>query len=150
MPTITTRRATGATVQRAWEALAYRATLPSYVPEIAAVDLLWQDADRQGSRWRVRLGEALLTWQEEAVVDHAARRIDFSQTHGDLAALSGHWLVAPEGAGSVVELRLDFDAGIPLLDAMVHPIAEGALRDFTEVVLDRIAERVAVPAASAR
>ncbi|MEY9994407.1 ribosome-associated toxin RatA of RatAB toxin-antitoxin module [Streptomyces sp. V4I8] len=150
MPTITTRRATGAPVQRAWEALAYRATLPSYIPEIASVDVLWQDADRQGSRWRVRLGEALLGWQEEAVVDHAAHRIDFAQTHGDLAALSGHWLVRAEGAGSVLELRLDFEAGIPLLDTMVHPIAEGALREFTEAALDRIAERVAVSAAIAR
>nr|BCN28635.1 SRPBCC family protein [Streptomyces sp. SANK 60404] len=149
MPTVITRRATGAPSQRVWEALAYSASFPSYIPEIVAVDMLWQDADRRCSRWTVRLGDALLTWHEEAAVDHTARRIDFVQTHGDLKALTGHWLVESRGAGAEVELRLDVEAGIPLLDTMLHPIAERALREFTEAVLDRITERAAASTVAA-
>lgn len=150
MPTVITRRATGAPSQRVWEALAYSASFPSYIPEIVAVDMLWQDADRRCSRWTVLLGDARLTWHEEAAVDHAGRRIDFVQTHGDLKALRGHWLVVSRGAaGCEVELRIDIEAGIPLLDSMLHPIAERALGEFTEAVLDRIVERATASAVAA-
>lgn len=150
MPTITTRHASGASPQRVWEALAYSASFASYIPEIVAVDVLRQEADRRSSRWTVLLGEARLSWQEEATFDHAARRIDFTQTSGALASLTGHWLVKADGAGSAVELVLTFEAGIPLLDATLHTITEQALREFAEAVLGRIAERAAgTPAAAA-
>ncbi|WP_369390546.1 type II toxin-antitoxin system RatA family toxin [Streptomyces sp. CG1] len=150
MPTVIARHASEAPPQRVWEALAYSDSFPSYVPEIVAVDVLRQEADRRSSRWTVLLGAARLSWQEEATFDHAARRIDFAQTSGALASLAGHWLVEAEGTGSAVELALTFEAGIPLLDATLHPITEQALREFAEAVLGRIAERAAgTPATTA-
>lgn len=147
MPSITVRQTTGAPPQRVWEALTYSASFPSYIPEIAEVDVVRQATDRRTSRWSVRLGDAGLSWQEDAVLDHAAHRIDFVQTHGDLASLAGHWLVEREGAGAAVELRLDFEAGLPLLDPLVHPAVEQALREFAQAVLGKIAERSAATAA---
>ena len=141
MPTITTRQTTGEPPGRIWDALLDTASIPSYVPEVAEAETLTVDDDRRTTRWAVLLDGPRLEWVQEDVLDHERRRIDFRHTWGPLSRCTGHWQIGTDGPHTTVELHLDFEIGIPLMDAMLGPIAERKLRRFTESVLARIGER---------
>lgn len=143
MPTITTRRTTGQSPGRIWDALLDCTSIPSYVPEVAEAEILTQDGDRRTTRWAVLLGGPRMEWVEEDSLDHERRRIDFRQIEGPLSSCAGHVQLGTDGSLTTVELRIDFEIGIPLMDAMLGPIAERTLRGFTESALARIGERPA-------
>jgi ribosome-associated toxin RatA of RatAB toxin-antitoxin module len=151
VPTITTRRTTGKPPGLIWDALLDCVSLPSYVPEIAEAEILDQHGDRRTTRWAVLLGPVAgvapagprLEWVEEDSIDHERRRIDFRQTEGPLSRCAGHWQIGTDGPLTTVELHIDFEIGIPLMDAMLGPIAERTLRGFTESALARIGEGAA-------
>ncbi|MFC4467422.1 type II toxin-antitoxin system RatA family toxin [Streptomyces xiangluensis] len=149
MPTITTRQTTGEPPGRLWAALLDCTSIPSYVPEVAEAEILHQDGDRRTTRWVVLLGPVAevasagprLEWVEEDSIDHERHRVDFRQTEGPLSRCTGHWQIGTDGPLTTVELHVDFKIGIPLMDAMLGPIAERTLRGFTESALARIGER---------
>ncbi|MFF8937580.1 type II toxin-antitoxin system RatA family toxin [Streptomyces paradoxus] len=143
MPTITTHRTTGAPPGRIWDALIDCPSIPSYVPEVAEAEILDQHGDRRTTRWAVLLGGPRLEWVEEDSLDHERRRIDFRQLQGPLSGFTGHWQIGTDGPLTTVELHLDFEIGIPLMDALLGPIAERTLRGFTESALTRIGEGAA-------
>ncbi|MEV6960354.1 SRPBCC family protein [Streptomyces sp. NPDC051207] len=143
MPTITTRRTTGEPPGRIWDALLDCASLPSYVPEIAEAAVLEQDGDRRTTRWAVLLDGPRLEWVQEESLDHERRRIGFRQRQGPLGGFAGHWQVGTDGPLTTVELHVGFEVGIPLMDALLGPIAERTLRRFTESALTRIGEPAA-------
>ncbi|MGW7409498.1 type II toxin-antitoxin system RatA family toxin [Streptomyces sp. NPDC054833] len=141
MPTITTRQTTGQSPGRIWDAVLDCASLPSYVPEVAEAQILDQHGDRRTTRWAVLLGGPRLEWVEEETIDHQRRRIDFRHIEGPLSRCTGHWQIDAAGPHTSVELHLDFAIGIPLMDAMLGPVAERTLRTFTESALAGIAPR---------
>ncbi|MFF3781154.1 type II toxin-antitoxin system RatA family toxin [Streptomyces sp. NPDC001933] len=147
MPVVSTRHITGESPERVWAALLDCEAFPSYMTEVAAVDVLRQEGERRISRWSVQLRGSELEWEEEDLIDPARRRIDFRQTEGDLARYTGHWQVGADGARTTVELEVDFDLGIPLMAEMLDPIAKRALRDFSQAVLGSLGERAAGAAA---
>jgi ribosome-associated toxin RatA of RatAB toxin-antitoxin module len=150
VPTITTRHTTGKAPGRIWAALLDCASIPSYIPEVAGAEILGEDGDRRTTRWAVLLGGPRLEWVEEDSIDHERRRIDFRQTEGPLSRCTGHWQIGADGPLTTVELHIDFEIGIPLMDAMLGPIAERTLRGLTESVLARIGEHSAAgPAGTA-
>jgi ribosome-associated toxin RatA of RatAB toxin-antitoxin module len=88
----------------------------------------------------VLLGGPRLEWVEEDSIDRERRRIDFRHTEGPLSRCTGHWQIGADGPLTTVELHIDFEIGIPLMDAMLGPIAERTLRGFTDSALARIGE----------
>lgn len=144
MPTITTRQPAGGPPGPVWDALLDTASLPSYVPEVAEAEILRRDGDRRTTRWTVLLDGPdgpRLEWVQEESLDHERYRIDFRHTEGSLSRCTGHWRIGTDGPLTTVVLHLDFEIGIPLMDAMLGPIAERRLRRFTESALARIGER---------
>lgn len=87
-----------------------------------------QEAGTVRSEWEVNFRNGILKWEEEDTVDRGARRIEFEQVAGDLAAFSGHWAVEEQDSGASICFRADFDLGIPSLASMLDPVAERALR----------------------
>ncbi|WP_432103595.1 type II toxin-antitoxin system RatA family toxin [Streptomyces sp. bgisy091] len=150
MPTVSTRHVTGQSPESVWRALLDCEAFPSYMTEVIAVEVLGRDGERRTSRWSVQLRGSDLEWEEEDLIDPARRRIDFRQTDGDLARYAGYWQVGTDGTRTTVELEVEFDLGIPLMAGMLDPIAERALRDFSEAVLGSLGERAALVAGAVR
>jgi len=103
------------------------------------------------SEWTVRFRNGLLRWTERDVLDPAAQTITFTQLTGDFHRFEGTWRVAaaPEG-GTLVTFDAMFDLGMASLEAILDPIAEGALRlNITLIVqglLGAVSELVPEPA----
>ncbi|MFE9250410.1 SRPBCC family protein [Streptomyces sp. NPDC007088] len=115
----------------AWAAVVDVEAFPGRMAAVESVTVLARPRPRRRTTaWSVRLSGSVLRWIEDEVIDEAARRFDFRQTSGDLAAFTGHWGVTagPDG-GSTVSLHVDFDIGIPLLADLLNPVAAEALRE---------------------
>jgi ribosome-associated toxin RatA of RatAB toxin-antitoxin module len=91
------------------------------------------DRDTDGSvesSWTVRFRNGLLQWTERDVLDPVTRTITFTQLKGDFHRFEGEWRIVPaDGDGTVVVFEASFDLGMASLEAILDPIAEGALRN---------------------
>ena len=85
--------------------------------------------DKLASSWEVTFRKGVLKWVEDDAVDHATRRVAFTQTSGDLALFVGAWQVgAIDAKGAVpIEFVAEFDLGIPSLASMLDPVAARTL-----------------------
>jgi hypothetical protein len=86
----------------------------------------------------VLLKGSVLQWQQEERIDHATRRVRFNQLTGDLETYTGEWLVEPVPNGSRVTVAANFNIGIPLLAAMLNPVAVSAFEENTRDMLASI------------
>lgn len=81
------------------------------------------------SEWTVRFRNGLLRWTERDVLDPVARTITFTQLKGDFHRFEGDWrITAADDGGTLITFDAIFDLGMASLEAILDPIAEGALR----------------------
>ncbi|MEU4559557.1 SRPBCC family protein [Actinoplanes sp. NPDC023936] len=144
MPIVITEHTTEQPADRVWTALLDTESFASYMEEVSEIRIVESDGDRRLSDWAVLLKGSLLEWQEEELIDRDRRRIEFRQTEGDLAYFFGHWQVTEHEQGCTVELRVEFDIGIPLMAEMLNPVAARALEDNSRRILGQLGERAAV------
>ncbi len=130
--------------EAAWAAVVDVESYPACMDSVEAVTVTGRRGERhRTTAWSVRLQGSVLRWTEDEVIDPVARRFDFRQVSGDLAAFAGHWGVRPgPGGGSLVSLHVDFDIGIPLLAGMLNPVAADALRENAAQMLAALRARL--------
>ena len=109
---------------------------PEYTNTVRAVDLIQVDEDRTVSSWEVNFNRGILRWTEEDHFDVTAYSIDFHQISGDIDHFSGQWRIREDGDTCVILFTADFDLGIPSLSDMLEPIAEQALRENIQAILE--------------
>lgn len=117
---------------------------PEYMENVREVTLV--DVGPDGERilaWTVILKGSVLQWIEVERINEKGRRIDFDQRSGDLETFRGHWQVCDSANGTIVELDIEFEIGIPMLAEMLNPVAERALRDNSEQMLRALEMKVA-------
>ena len=143
MPIVNTAHTTGQPAELVWRLLVDSEAFSTYMDEVRSVRIVANDGHRRICHWCVLLKGSELQWEEEEFIDHERRRIDFRQLRGDLAYFTGHWQVTETTAGTVVELQVDFDIGIPLMAEMLNPVAAKALEDNSLAILERLGDRAA-------
>ena len=116
---------------------------PAYTVAVRHVAILERSDDRSVSSWDVAFNEGILRWTEEDRFEPGERRIRFRQLTGDLELFEGEWAVEPEGEGCAIRFAASFDLGVPTLADMLEPIAEQALRDNVELILNGLASHAA-------
>lgn len=144
MPVVRTQHTTDCPVDQVWKVLLDCEAFPGYMPEVREIKILKEDGDWRWSRWAVLLKGSELEWDERERIDHDAHRIEFEQVEGDLAYFTGYWQVSTSPEGTVVELSVEFDIGIPLMAEMLNPVAARALEDNSRAILDQIGRRAGV------
>jgi len=76
-------------------------------------------------------------------------RITFEQIDGDLSLFRGHWQLTPlEDGQTRACLRMEFEIGIPLLAAMLDPLAVDALTTNTTAMFGALEQRAVDPFAA--
>ncbi|MGA5600612.1 type II toxin-antitoxin system RatA family toxin [Streptomyces sp. EMB24] len=128
-----------ATPDQVWKALLDVEAFPDYMEGVSEVTVTGGDGDRRESSWTVELKGSEMEWEQEDVLDHVARRWEFRQTDGDLAEYRGHWQVGEDPSGVSLELKVEFDVGLPMVADMIHPAVARALEGYQRGVLDRSA-----------
>ncbi|SBT41772.1 type II toxin-antitoxin system RatA family toxin [Micromonospora auratinigra] len=148
MPTVTTSHTSAEDPALVWAALLDSESYASYMAEVREITVVEWVGDRRVSRWSVLLKGSELEWEEEEFIDHDRRRIEFRQIDGDLAYFTGHWQVSADDRGTVAELHVEFDIGIPMMSEMLNPVAARALEDNSRAILEQLGHRARAQARS--
>ena len=87
------------------------------------------------SSWEVNFQSGILKWQERDLIDHEKKEIRFNQVAGDIDHFSGSWRVIDDVESCRVIFEAQFDLGIPTMSDMLDPIAEKAIRENIQSII---------------
>ncbi|AXG81614.1 type II toxin-antitoxin system RatA family toxin [Streptomyces paludis] len=124
-----------ATPEQVWKVLLDSEAFPAFMEGVSEVTVIDRDGERSGSSWVVELKGSEMEWDQEDVLDHAGRRWEFRQTEGDLAQYEGHWQVSEDPGGAALELKVEFDVGLPMMAEMIHPAVAKALERYQQAIV---------------
>ena len=113
---------------------------PQFMEDVEEVTILEQTPERQVSRWVGAIKELrrTITWTEEDFWDVQEHVCVFRQTEGDFTDYSGRWEFAPEGEGTRVRLRLDYEYNVPLVGALIQNILKKKMQANTDAMLEAL------------
>src|SRR5687768_1320536 len=102
---------------------------PDVLPDLDRVTILENDgAGNTVTKWEGTVSLGPLTrkigWTERDHWDAQAKTCTFELAEGDMKQFSGVWTFVPEGDGTQVDLRVQFELGIPVLGPMVNRIVD--------------------------
>ena len=116
---------------------------PEVLPDLDSVRVL--EDDGQGhtvTKWEGTISVGPLTrqiaWTERDAWDAAARTCTFELLEGDMKQYSGVWRFAEQDGGCYVELRVQFELGIPLLGALVNRIVDQIMQRNCDDLLEAL------------
>ena len=121
----------------AWADLLDPSTLRNRHPAIRSVAVLDSDGDVRTVAWSLALRGAPLRWEQREHIDHRSRTIRFELLAGDPQVLAGSWSVTGDTAAEIA-LELDFDFGLPGLDAPVEMAFERVVRELVSARIDAL------------
>ncbi|MFF1547391.1 type II toxin-antitoxin system RatA family toxin [Streptomyces sp. NPDC058291] len=120
-----------------WKVLVDCEAFPGFLEGVQEVTVTGRDEDRRTAEWVVELKGSEMEWEQEDVLEPAERRLTFRQTEGDLAHYEGYWQVVEEAGGVGLELKVEFDVGLPMLADMIHPAVAKALESYQQEIVQR-------------
>ena len=92
--------------------------------------------------WMAKLEGKKFKWQEKDIFDDANLTITYKQTAGDLKKFEGQWSFVQQGNITRITLTVDFEMGIPVLAALINPIAKKAIKGNCDGMLQAIKKKV--------
>ena len=92
--------------------------------------------------WQAKLEGRKFRWQEKDVFDDDNHTITYKQTVGDMKKFEGQWSFVPEGDITSITLTVDFEMGIPVLAALLNPIAKKAIKSNSDAMLEAIKKKI--------
>jgi len=135
-------RQLSASPERAFQVVYDVERFPDFMPNISAATVLESTPERRVVAWEMEIDGAPLEWTEEITYSHAALRTSFRALTGVFDRFDGHWQVSAEGAGSRVDLLIEYDLGVPEIQEIIGPILKVRLTENLEAMLENIETRV--------
>jgi ribosome-associated toxin RatA of RatAB toxin-antitoxin module len=147
MPQISVDMEISAAAAKVWATVVDIERYPESMSSVRWVRLLSADGPERRSTWSITLKGSILEWEEHEHLDHTNLVMSFQQLSGDMELFEGSWNVTPLADDRThVKLTIDFEIGIPLLAAMLNPVAQRSLKQNCTEMLEGI-ERDALAAA---
>lgn len=129
MPKVEVERITrGANADEMFARVAAFDQYPEIAESVRSVEVDSPSADVRRSRWEVDFRGGILRWEEEEIIDRAARSITFRLIAGDIPELDGGWVVEDRDGEVAVRFEARFDLGMPSIAPLIDPVAERELR----------------------
>lgn len=138
MPFVEVKRLVQVPRQRLWRVAADFTSFPRFMPDVERITILERGNGWEVSEWVTRLQGRVIRWKERADFDPVAFRIRYRQTEGDLKKFEGEWRFDEDEGGTLFTLTCDFEFGIPVLAALLNPVAARAIRANLEAMMDAI------------
>lgn len=104
-------------------------TFPRLMRNVESVTIIERGDHFSLSEWVTRLQGSRFRWIERDEFFPEAFRITYEQVSGDLKQFSGHWQLESTQEGTRVTLVTHFEFGIPMLAALLNPLAKIAIRE---------------------
>lgn len=118
-------------------------SFPRFMSNVVSVTTREQGEGWAVTEWVTRLQGRTFRWTERDEYDDARRRITYRQVSGDLKKFEGEWVIEPDGAATRVRFVCEFEFGIPVIAALLNPVATLALRSNAEEMLAAIEREAA-------
>ena len=136
MPRVRVNLTIDAPIDDVWRLVRDVEAYPEYMENVETVAVTADDgAGHREVAWSVLLKGSVLEWQQSETVFAEQFRIEFQQLDGDLDRFDGYWQLDDVDGATEAELLVDFEIGVPLLAAMLNPVAERALEDNSKAML---------------
>lgn len=116
---------------------------PDFMPNITSATVLETSPERRVVAWEMAIDGVPLEWTEEITYERRALRTTFCALTGVFERFDGHWQVSAEGAGSRVDLLIEYDLGVREIQEIIGPILKVRLTENLENMLENIETRVA-------
>ena len=147
MPEVTVKARLAATPDAVWALISDMEAFPRFMSSVESLRVLERGEGWTVSEWVCRLQGMRFRWTERDEFARGEGVVRYRQIAGDLARFEGEWELAPRpgAAASETEVRLRtlFDFGLPMLSAMLDPVAKIALRKNVEAMLRGLEREVA-------
>ncbi|WP_018656676.1 type II toxin-antitoxin system RatA family toxin [Actinomadura flavalba] len=118
MTAYTLEIATGRDAGELYAALTDPSVFAEHAPDVRAVT---RDGDT--ATWDLAFNGASLGWTQRDRHRGHGLAVDFEQTTGDFAAMTGSWSIEPCGTGSTVRYTIDFRTSVAHLAGAIDPMA---------------------------
>lgn len=109
---------------------------PEKSKEVRSVKIEMQSDGQMISSWETNFRGGILRWVEQDFFDPEAGTIGFVQTEGDIDHFSGQWKIEEHNNGGLIRFTAQFDMGMPSLSKIIDPIAEQALRENIQAIIE--------------
>lgn len=129
-------------------AVVYRAakrveSFPEVLSSLDKVSILEDDGNGNVvSRWDGTISVGPLTrkvsWTERDHWDDAQLVCTFTLIRGDMKEYSGVWTFSPNAAGCHVQLKVNFEMGIPLLGPLVNRMVDQVMQQTCDELLEAL------------
>jgi coenzyme Q-binding protein COQ10 len=115
---------------------------PQFMKDVESITTLERLENGTITRWVTKLEGKTLKWTERDEFDDDNRMIRYTQIEGDLKKFEGYWKFESVNGETKVTLTVDFEFGIPMVAALLHPIAKIKVRENCEMMLKGIKKKV--------
>ncbi|MCL6451375.1 MAG: aromatase/cyclase [Acetobacteraceae bacterium] len=116
-------------------------SFPSYMPDVKSVKVLERGPNWTVTEWVALLKGRTFRWKERDEFDPETPCIRYRLEEGDLKKFEGEWTFEAQGEETRVRLTVDFELGVPMIAALLNPVAKLAVRDNCAGMLAAIKAR---------
>ena len=138
MPVVEVKKVVSAPIDVVYAVVSDQESYPTFMKTLESVKVVERGEGYTLTEWVARLKGARFRWVEKDIYSPLQYRIDYDQTQGDLKVFRGYWALKEVLEGTEVLFVTEFEFGIPMLSAMLNPVAKIALRSNSQAMLDAI------------
>jgi ribosome-associated toxin RatA of RatAB toxin-antitoxin module len=138
MPEVDVTQLVEAPIDSVYEILSDMAAFPKFMKSIESITIRERGDGYTVSEWVARLQGAKFRWVEKDIFHPDEYRITYDQTEGDLKVFRGYWQLKALDNGTEVMLVTEFEFGMPMLSALLNPVAKIAIRDNARSMVSAI------------
>lgn len=143
MPRVEVTRLVQAPIDAVYRICKDSDSYPRFMPNVISITALERGDNWALTAWVTKLQGRTFRWTERDEFDDDACHITYRQISGDLKKFEGEWLLAEENVATSVTLTCEFEFGIPVIAALLNPVATLAIRSNVEGMLDAIQKEAA-------
>ncbi|MBT9175068.1 MAG: Persistence and stress-resistance toxin PasT [candidate division WS2 bacterium] len=116
---------------------------PQYMNAVKKIEIVERGEGYVMSKWTTSASGITLRWTEKDTYDLENLTVHYKLTEGDISKFEGHWKVIPVAENlNLVELKIDFDIGVPMLEAFVGPMAKAVVTQNAKGMLSGLKEKI--------
>jgi ribosome-associated toxin RatA of RatAB toxin-antitoxin module len=128
---------------KAYEVVVNVERFPVFMSNVTSVTVLSSFHERKIVAWQMMIDDAPLNWTEEILYDGLNLRATFRSLNGVFDRFDGYWQVKQLEKGSLVEVNVEYELGIPEIECIIAPVLRDRLENNLESMLSSIEREVA-------
>ncbi|MBT9130484.1 MAG: Persistence and stress-resistance toxin PasT [candidate division WS2 bacterium] len=116
---------------------------PQYMNAVKKIEIVERGEGYVLSKWTISASGITLRWTEKDTYDLENLTVNYKLTQGDISKFEGYWKVIAVAENlNKVELKIDFDIGVPMLEAFVGPMAKAVVTQNAKGMLSALKEKI--------